>query len=132
MYSARAEHREGSAVRIVNGLLCLILLFFAALQINDPDALLWFVIYAVAAVWPGIAAIRPSLLAAHRFLRLAGMVAVALCVVGFFANARTIGADWIHVETAREAFGYAISAVSIAVAVYVSRPSDARYAERNA
>ena len=112
-------------MKIVNGLVAAILLFFAFLQINDPDAILWFVIYAVAALWPAVAAFKPEVMATQKLLRLVGLVGIALCVVGFVFNAGTIGADWIHVETAREAFGYVICAAAIGIALYSTRSAGA-------
>lgn len=110
-------------MRIANGVLCAILIFFAVLQYNDPDALLWFLIYAIAAVWPGLAAAKPDFVATSRPVRLSGTIAVVACVVGFFVNAGTIGSNWIHVETAREAFGYVICAAAIGLALYATRSS---------
>lgn len=108
-------------MRILNGILCAVLLLFAALQLNDPDAILWFAIYAAAAIWPGLVAFRQELLASIRVLRLAGWAAIVGCGLGFIANVSTITSDWIHVETAREAFGYIICAAAIGVALYATR-----------
>jgi len=110
-------------MRAANGVLCAVLIFFAVLQYNDPDVLLWFLIYAAAAIWPGLAAARPDILAGSRPLRTAGIIAIVGCVAGFLAHAGTISANWIHVETAREAFGYLICAASIGLALYATRPS---------
>ena len=51
-------------MRYVNGFFCVMLGLFAIAQYNDPDALLWFLIYAIAAAWAGVLAFRPSLLPA--------------------------------------------------------------------
>lgn len=109
-------------MRIANGVICVILLFFAALQWNDPDSLVWEAIYGASAIWPGIAAFKPGFLSTIKPLRLAGLAGIALCILGFALNASTITSDWIHVETAREAFGYLICAASIGLALYVTRP----------
>ena len=47
-------------MRILNGFLCVILALFTIVQYNDPDAILWIVIYGVPAVWAGVAAYRPN------------------------------------------------------------------------
>ena len=43
---------------LVNILLGLVMVAFAAVQYNDPDALLWIVIYLVPAAWAFAAAFR--------------------------------------------------------------------------
>jgi hypothetical protein len=53
-------------MRIVNGVLCLILLTFVAVQYNDPDPWRWGGIYGVAAIFAGLAAFRPALFTSGR------------------------------------------------------------------
>ena len=53
-------------MRIVNGVLCLFLILFTAVQYNDPDVLLWVLIYGIGAVFTGLAAYRPGLFASPR------------------------------------------------------------------
>lgn len=55
-------------MRVFYGVLCLLMLLFAAVQYNDADAAIWMVIYGVPAVWTGITALFPGLLA-NRALR---------------------------------------------------------------
>jgi hypothetical protein len=114
-------------VRILNGVVCLVLVFFALLQWNDPDGPLWAVIYLLAALWPGLAAWRPGSLAHTAWLRYAGWACVGLFLLGFAWLAPTIGADWIHVETAREAIGFALCAVATLAALWSAgrRPAHA-------
>ena len=69
-------------MRVINGLFCLILILFAVVQYNDPDFVYWFVIYALAAVWCGLAAFMPEVLATHGMLR-AGFL---LCLLGALAG----------------------------------------------
>ena len=61
-------------MRYVNGFFCVMLTLFALVQYNDPDALVWLVIYAIAAVWAGVAAFRPDLLVPEREVPLGGRV----------------------------------------------------------
>ncbi len=49
-------------MRYLNGLLCLMLILFAGVQYNDPDAVMWILIYAIPAAWAGVAGFRPALL----------------------------------------------------------------------
>lgn len=65
-------------MRVLSGLFCLVLILFALVQYNDPDFLFWFVIYAMAAAWCGLAAINPYLLTQSGPLR----AFFALCLIG--------------------------------------------------
>jgi hypothetical protein len=107
-------------MRWLNAAFAAILLFFAALQYNDPDPLVWGPMYGLAAVWSLLAAWRPALLGGF-LVRLGATVSAVLFLIGFVWLAPTIGRDWIHVEEAREAFGYLISAVSTALALWTGR-----------
>ena len=53
-------------MRLVNGIMCVVLGLFAFAQYNDPDALLWVLIYGIPAAWAGLIAFRPQLLPANR------------------------------------------------------------------
>ena len=59
-------------MRYVNGFFCVLLVLFAIVQYNDPDAILWILIYGVPAVWAGLAAFRPARFA-HNSLLLSGV-----------------------------------------------------------
>lgn len=54
-------------------------------------------------------------------MRLGAVVSAGLFLLGFAWLAPTIGRDCIHVEEAREALGYLISAVSTTVALWTGR-----------
>ncbi len=45
-------------MRYVNIVLALVMVGFAAVQYNDPDALLWIIIYLIPAAWAFAAAFR--------------------------------------------------------------------------
>lgn len=47
-------------MRYVNILLGVLMVLFAAVQYNDPDAPLWIVMYLVPAAWAFMAAFRPA------------------------------------------------------------------------
>lgn len=64
-------------MRLVNGFFAALLGLFAILQYNDPQPVLWFVIYAVPALLCGLAAWRPAVLAGSLPLQ-AGL---GLCLV---------------------------------------------------
>ncbi len=96
-------------MRIVNGVLCLLMIVFAAVQYNDPDVLLWGVIYAVPALWAGLAAWRPAKLQERP-----AAVGLGLCLLAALAGMAywwPSGAGWWRQEvwwqseTAREGMG---------------------------
>lgn len=100
-------------MRAINGLFCLILLLFAAVQYNDPDFLFWFVIYGLAALLCGLAAFLPEVFATHGTLR----ALFLLCLAGALAGTVYFwpsGVAWWTKEViwdnelAREGLGMAI------------------------
>lgn len=105
-------------MRAVNGLLCLVLIVFALVQVNDPDFLFWFVIYALAAIWCALATFMPAILTTHGIVR----AAFLLCLIGAIAG--TIyywpsGTAWWTKdvvwddELVREGLGMAIVMISL-------------------
>lgn len=69
-------------MRAINGLFCLILLLFAAVQYNDPDFLFWFAIYGLAALMCGLAAFLPEVFATHGTLRAFFLLSLIGAVIG--------------------------------------------------
>ncbi len=49
-------------MRVLNIVLLLLMVLFALVQLNDPDGIVWLIIYAVPAVWAAIAAFSHNLL----------------------------------------------------------------------
>ena len=117
-------------MRIVHVVLCAVLVFFAALQYNDPDWYYWGLVYLIAAAWSFAAARGPERLGSRRFVRIGGVICVVLFSAGFVSLARNIGPGWIHNEEAREAFGYLICAVATAIAIFDARRRTSGVAER--
>ena len=60
-------------MRVVFGVLCFVMIVFAAVQYNDPDGPIWSLLYGVPAIWTGIAAVRPE--------RLSGQTTRALLLI---------------------------------------------------
>lgn len=99
----------------VNGVLCVILALFAIVQYNDPDFVLWFLIYGIAAVWCGLAAVRPGHLA-HSRPALVGLgVCLVLAAGGSIYLWPTDIATWWDNEVVREGMGLIIVTVSLAI-----------------
>ena len=117
-------------MRILSGLLALVLVLFAYLQIDDPDPHIWLPIYLLGALWPAIAALGPGRYAARPPVRIGAWLSAAFFLTGFLWFAPFIGRDWIHVEEARESIGYLICAVATLVGIWTAaRHNGRRYAD---
>ncbi len=108
-------------MRVLHAVLCFILLVFAAAQYNDPDWYYWGPIYLIAAYWSFLAARTPERLVSWPPARYGAPVSIVLFLIGFAWLAPTISSNWIHVEEAREAFGYLICAATTAIAIWDAR-----------
>ena len=113
-------------MRVLCGLVAVLLMLFAAVQYNDPDALFWGAVYAAGAVWCGLAALWPALLrtGAARTLMLVSLGLTAWGVAAFFPDAErwwSIDVWWPERsgETAREGMGMMLVAVAMAAAALV-------------
>lgn len=110
-----------SILKIIAGLLFLLMLAFIGVQWNDPDGLVWALIYGLPAVLMLIVLIRPGLLAST-----AGRIALACVLIGLFiATIRAWPEQtafwtrevWWEEETAREGMGLMIALLVSAVAI---------------
>ncbi len=99
-------------MRIVNGVFCLLLILFTAVQYNDPDYLLWGLIYGIGAVFTGLAAYRPGSFASPRVA-----LVFTVCLVASFGGVYYYWPTtsdwwmkdvWWETETAREGMGMMI------------------------
>jgi hypothetical protein len=106
-------------MRYLNGFFCVIMILFVAVQYNDPDYAFWMVIYGISAVWAGVAALRPAVLA--RDLYTAGLIlTTAAAVAGTVYYWPTVPGwwrkdVWWNEETAREGMGMMIVTVTLLV-----------------
>jgi hypothetical protein len=113
-------------MRVLCGVLAALLILFAAVQWNDPDALFWASIYAAGAVWCALAAFRPALL---RTAPARGLMAVSAALalwgtVAFWPDAErwwAIDVWWPEQsgEGAREGMGMMILAAAVVAAASV-------------
>jgi transmembrane protein TMEM220 len=112
-------------MRIVSAVFCALMFLFAAVQYNDPDLLLWIIIYGIAALWCGIAAFRPALLTETWGRRLLNttLVLAALGVVWYWPKTPGFWQQeiWWVTETAREGMGMMIAFIALLIAWLVSR-----------
>jgi hypothetical protein len=109
-----AVERE-DVMRWVNGSLCVLMTLFAVFQYNDPDGVVWFLIYAVPAVWAGLAAFHPSTLG-HGWLPLAAYgLSLAAAIAGSIYLWPTEIATWWDNEEVREGLGLIIVTVVLLI-----------------
>lgn len=106
-------------MRYVNGVLCVILALFAIAQYNDPDFIVWFIIYGVAAVWCGLAAFRPVGVARSQPALIALGACLVLAVVGTIWLWPSEIATWWDNEMVREGIGLIFVTLSLAAAAFV-------------
>ena len=107
-------------MRYVNIVLGLVMLLFAAVQLNDPDALLWFFIYLIPGVLGVLAGFRLSVLR-NAFAVIAGLTAVSLAgVVYYWPKTPDFWRIeiWWETETAREGMGMMIVSIVLLVVLY--------------
>jgi hypothetical protein len=111
-------------MRYVNIVLALLMVLFAVVQLNDPDASAWFFIYIVPGILAAIAAFRLNILttsggtAALAALVLASLAGVAYywpMTPGFWRQD-----VWWETETAREGMGIMIVAIVMIVVFYTA------------
>lgn len=106
-------------MRYVLMLLGLLMVAFAAVQYNDPDALLWIVIYLAPAAWAFAAAFRPARvrsLAGERLLWATTAIGVGLMVLYWPTVPAFWRKDvWWVEETAREGMGVMIGVAVLLV-----------------
>jgi hypothetical protein len=110
-------------MRYVHILLGLLMAAFAAVQYNDPDALLWIVIYLIPAAWAFAAAFRPAQVDSRAGERLLwATMAIGVGTMVFYWPAMPsfwVKDVWWVEETAREGMGVMI-ALAVLVVVLVS------------
>ena len=116
-------------MRYVNGFFCVLLVLFMIVQYNDPDAILWILIYGSTAVWAGLAAFRPASFAHSQPLLVAfGVTLVAIAGGAIYDWPQSI-ADWWQnevvratmspgYEVVREGLGLIIATVALLVVAY--------------
>lgn len=107
-------------MRYVNGFFCVMLTLFALAQYNDPDGVLWFLIYAIPAAWAGLAAFRQDLLAPRPGIIGAYALSLAAAVLLTLYWWPSLPENWIHVEEEREGLGLIIATAALIVVGWTS------------
>jgi len=105
-------------MRYLNGFFCILFALFAVVQYNDPDALVWIMIYGIVAVWAGLAAFRLTQFAHSRLLLGVFGLSVVAFVAGTIYEWPPSIADWWENELVREGLGMIIATVALLVVAY--------------
>jgi Transmembrane family 220, helix len=100
-------------MQYLNVFLCVLLALFTIVQYNDPDAILWVLIYGLPTIWAGFAAYRPSAFADNRLLL--GMFGLNILAVGAGAIYMWPSevSTWWDREEVREGLGLIITTVGL-------------------
>ena len=105
-------------MRYVNGFLCVLLAGFTIVQYNDPDAILWILIYGIPTIWAGFAAYRPGAFARHQLFL--GVFALNILAVGAGAIYMWPSevSTWWDKEEVREGLGLIITTVALLLVAF--------------
>ena len=107
-------------MRILNLALCVSMALFAVVQYNDPDGPFWMVVYAVPAIWAGLAGAKPDLMQRSTAKAGLGLTLLAYLVATIYfwpTDAAWWRMEvWWESETAREGMGLMIATSIIAIA----------------
>ena len=108
-------------MKYVNIALGIVMVLFAVVQYNDPDALLWIVIYLIPALWSGVAAFRLSTLRDGRVFAGLGATLLAAVIGTAYYWPDVAGwwrrEIWWEVETAREGMGMMLVTLTLLIAL---------------
>ena len=107
-------------MRILNAILCVMMLLFIFVQFNDSDGSKWALYYSVPAIWTALAALRLKKLGSPIVVPLLGVsILAALALVAVYWP-RTPGFwkqdVWWETETAREGMGIMIATIVLLIA----------------
>jgi len=109
-------------MKYLNIVLCLMMAFFITVQYNDPDGLLWAVIYLIPTVWAGLAAFRLQHILGDRAIAILGLSVIETLALTIYYWPTTPGfwhqdVYWVT-ESAREGMGMMIASFVILVAAF--------------
>lgn len=109
-------------MRILNAILCLMMILFIVVQFNDPDGPIWALIYAVPAIWAGLVAINTKTIFGQPAFSALGVCVLAGFIMTAIFWPRTPGfwkqEVWWETETAREGMGIMIATLVLVVAMF--------------
>ncbi len=106
-------------MRFVNAVLCAMMLLFIVVQFNDPDGLLWAVLYGIPAIWAGVIAFRLRSVSSNGALLMIGLCLFGALVMTFVYWPSTPDFwkqdVWWETETAREGMGIMIATIVLLI-----------------
>jgi hypothetical protein len=98
-------------MRYLSGILCVLLGLFTVVQYNDPDAILWILIYGLPAIWAGFAAYYPGAFVRNQLFL--GVFGLNILAVGAGYMWPSEVSTWWDNEEVREGFGLIITTVAL-------------------
>jgi Transmembrane family 220, helix len=105
-------------MRCLHGFLGVLLAGFTIVQYNDPDAVLWIVIYGLPAIWAGFAAYRPNAFE-HNHLLVGvfwlNLLAIAAGSIYIWPSEVT---TWWNNEEVREGLGLIITTIAMLMVAF--------------
>jgi hypothetical protein len=105
-------------MQYLNGFLCVVLALFTIVQYNDPDALLWILIYGLPTVWAGLAAYCPGALAhSQLFLSAFGLNVLAVGAGAIYMWPSEVS-SWWDKEEVREGLGLIITTIALLIVAF--------------
>ncbi len=109
-------------MKYLNMLFCLLMALFIIVQYNDPDGLMWGIIYLVPTIWAGLAAFRLQKILNNRAMAVLSLSVIGTLVLTAYYWPTTPGfwhqEVWWETETAREGMGMMIASLVILVAAF--------------
>ncbi len=120
--AARQEVDYTKRMRWLNLILSGLMLLFMIVQYNDPDGLLWMVIYVIPMLWSLCAAWHPLMLL-RRFAGYLLMASIGLSALGmFYYWPKSAGwwqkEVWWEVESVREGMGMMVVLIVLLVVFF--------------
>ena len=113
-------------MRVLSFVLAVLMMLFAALQINDPDGPRWMIIYGVPGLLGLLCCFRPAVYRSLvlRGLLLLSIVAAMIGMIYYWPKSEKWWTQeiWWEVETAREGMGLMITVV-VLVLIYAAQHS---------
>jgi hypothetical protein len=104
-------------MKYLNLLFFILMTLMAVVQYNDPDGLMWALIYGIPTAWAGLTAFRlDRILNNDSAAALSISIAVTLVLTGYYWPATPdfwLKAVWWETESAREGMGMMISSFVI-------------------
>ncbi|MGJ8652509.1 MAG: transmembrane 220 family protein [Opitutaceae bacterium] len=106
-------------MKTTNIILCLLMILFVGVQYNDPDGLLWVVIYSIPALGAGLLVFCPQRMTKPQVARIYYLLTAILVMLTIYYWPKTPGfwkmEVWWETETAREGLGTLIATIALAI-----------------